>query len=145
MGTSSTRKGLNYFINTKSTTEILFASARNYNERAFFVYFVRISFLRKQLLKDAHLYFQFTEENLPQKCQLDAGEHVFPFEFQIPIDIKLPSSFESHRGYIRYKVRAKINKPGFDQTTRRCFSVDACVDLNNRPLSKQNVKVCRRL
>ncbi|KAI8502209.1 hypothetical protein Bbelb_197970 [Branchiostoma belcheri] len=64
---------------------------------------------------------------------LDAGHHVFPFQYQLPQD-GLPTSFEGAHGYIRYSVIGKIDKPWkFDHKTKRAFTVLDMVDLNQQP------------
>ncbi|KAI8506164.1 hypothetical protein Bbelb_165170 [Branchiostoma belcheri] len=63
---------------------------------------------------------------------LDAGHHVFPFQYQLPQD-GLPTSFEGAHGYIRYSVIGKIDKPWkFDHKTKRAFTVLDMVDLNQQ-------------
>ncbi|XP_072051337.1 arrestin domain-containing protein 3-like [Amphiura filiformis] len=68
------------------------------------------------------------------KVHLDAGEHIFPFQFQLPAK-PLPHAFEGRFGRIRYKVRAKIDRPGkHDHTVEKMFSVVGVpIDLNNKP------------
>ncbi|XP_072045131.1 arrestin domain-containing protein 3-like [Amphiura filiformis] len=69
--------------------------------------------------------------NVREIVQLDAGEHRFPFRFYIPA-APLPYAFEGLHGYIRYYVKAKIERPWkFDHITYRLFSVvGAGLDLN---------------
>lgn len=58
-----------------------------------------------------------------------AGEHTFPFSFVLPE--KIPSSFESPQGYIRYSITAYIDGPEFDLVTvKTMFTVNAVYDLN---------------
>ncbi|XP_035658878.1 arrestin domain-containing protein 3-like [Branchiostoma floridae] len=64
---------------------------------------------------------------------LGAGHHVYPFQYQLPLQ-GLPTSFEGSNGYIRYSVRGTIDKPWkFDHTTKRAFTVLDMVDLNQEP------------
>ncbi|KAK3098424.1 hypothetical protein FSP39_019320 [Pinctada imbricata] len=64
--------------------------------------------------------------NLPQ------GQHAFPFSFILPPS--LPSSFEGTWGYVRYTIKATIDKPWkFDHDTKRPFTVVALLDLNLQP------------
>ena len=82
------------------------------------------------------------------KFYMPAGNHSFPFTFTLPSS--LPSSFEhgnsyTYRnrrhsndfgsiepyGYIRYYVKAKIDKPWkFDHKTKRPFTVNDIIDTN---------------
>ncbi|XP_066268346.1 arrestin domain-containing protein 3-like isoform X3 [Branchiostoma lanceolatum] len=64
---------------------------------------------------------------------LGAGQHVYPFQYQLPMQ-GLPTSFEGAHGYIRYSVKGTIDKPWkFDHTTKRAFTVLEMVDLNQEP------------
>ncbi|KAJ8303884.1 hypothetical protein KUTeg_017467, partial [Tegillarca granosa] len=63
---------------------------------------------------------------------LPAGRHTFPFSFLLPPN--LPSSFEGAHGYVRYTVKATIDKPWkFDHDTKRPFTVICLLDLNLQP------------
>ena len=62
---------------------------------------------------------------------------MFPFNFVLPPD--LPSSYEGGTGYVRYHVKAVIDKPWkFDHTTKQAFTVISILDLNTDP----NAQVC---
>ena len=67
-----------------------------------------------------------------ERVELGAGDHVFPFRFQIPTK-PLPHAFEGKYGNIRYKVKARIDRPWrFDHKTERLFSIVGIpVDLNS--------------
>jgi hypothetical protein len=63
---------------------------------------------------------------------LPAGQHVYPFSFQLPPN--LPSSFEGGTGHVRYSIKGTIDKPWkFDHTTKRPLTVLASLDLNTQP------------
>ena len=68
-----------------------------------------------------------------KKFHLPAGSYKYPFQFTLPTS--LPSSFEYHKhvtGYIRYYVKAKIDKPWkFDHKVKRPFTVNDIIDTNN--------------
>ncbi|XP_047481729.1 arrestin domain-containing protein 17-like [Penaeus chinensis] len=65
-----------------------------------------------------------TDETFP------AGEHTFPFAFQIPKDI--PSSFESEIGKVRYQVKAVADRPWqIDDSSKAVFSVNHLYDLSS--------------
>nr|CAD7205264.1 unnamed protein product [Timema douglasi] len=71
----------------------------------------------------------YTETVLP------AGDHSFLFTFSIPSN--LPSSFEGAFGYIRYTIKASLDRPWkFNQDTKVAFTVLAYRDLNNYPQLK---------
>nr|CAD7571481.1 unnamed protein product [Timema californicum] len=66
---------------------------------------------------------------------LPAGDHSFLFTFSIPSN--LPSSFEGAFGYIRYTIKASLDRPWkFNQDTKVAFTVLAYRDLNNYPQLK---------
>ncbi|CAK8692197.1 unnamed protein product [Clavelina lepadiformis] len=64
---------------------------------------------------------------------LNAGQHVFPIQFQLPIN--LPSSFEAHTGHVRYSVEGKIRRSGIfsNYRTMTVFTVLDYLDLNEIP------------
>ncbi|XP_070568525.1 uncharacterized protein [Ptychodera flava] len=67
--------------------------------------------------------------------ELEAGQHSFPFKFQLPAE-GLPCSFEGHPyGYIRYYMKAYIEIPWkFDPATKRAFTISGIPhDLNDLP------------
>ena len=77
--------------------------------------------------------------------ELAAGKYEFPFIVQLPSDLALPTSFESHTGYIRYSLLARISRSWkFDHTTTRAITVNEIVDINTAqlttPLSSSNEK-----
>ena len=81
--------------------------------------------------------------------EMAAGEHEFPFSFQLPADGRLPSSYESDfgtTGYIRYTLKATIVRSGlkFNHNTKRLINVNEIIDVNKpwltKPLSKSKEK-----
>nr|XP_054762813.1 arrestin domain-containing protein 3-like [Lytechinus pictus] len=61
------------------------------------------------------------------------GEHVIPFQFQIP-NASLPPPFEGFHGYVRYFVKVTLDRPWkFDQHTEKFFSILTTKDLNYEP------------
>ncbi|CAK8692203.1 unnamed protein product [Clavelina lepadiformis] len=64
---------------------------------------------------------------------LNAGQHVFPIQFQLPIN--LPSSFEAYIGHVRYSVKGKIRRSGVSSNskTMTVFTVLDYLDLNQIP------------
>ena len=82
------------------------------------------------------LYSFFTgQTSKPEKCFLPAGRYSYPFQFQLPPS--LPSSFEGDYGYVRYWVRATVEK-GREMlcNTKKPFSVVSPLDLNDFPSLK---------
>ena len=63
---------------------------------------------------------------------LHAGNHLFPFQFVLPINI--PGSFEGKSScYVRYWLKANIDRPWkFDPEYKMCFSVGGLLDLNTQ-------------
>ena len=77
--------------------------------------------------------------------ELAAGRHEFPFKFQLPSNLVLPTSFESHTGYIRYSLLARISRSWkFDHTIEIAITVNEVIDINTpqltTPLSRSNEK-----
>ena len=72
---------------------------------------------------------------------MEMGDYKFPFRFQIP-STPLPHPLEGRYGYVRYKVKAKIDRPWkFDHKTQRLFSViGPPVDLNMIAQAQVSVK-----
>ena len=78
--------------------------------------------------------------------ELAAGRYQFPFKFQFPSNMTLPTSFESCNGYIRYSLIATIQRSWkFNHTTTRALTVNEIVDINTgqltSPLSSSNEKM----
>ena len=68
--------------------------------------------------------------------ELGTGRYEFPFKFQLPSDLVLPTSFESLTGYIRYSLLARISRSWkFDHTTTRAITVNEIVDINTTQLT----------
>ena len=64
---------------------------------------------------------------------LSAGQHEFPFKIQIPVDLPVLASFESHIGSIRYSLIAGISRSKetkLDHTIAGGISMNAYVDTN---------------
>ncbi|KAK6179157.1 hypothetical protein SNE40_011577 [Patella caerulea] len=88
------------------------------------------------------IHYRAEEEYFNQKVLLfgqgkdsvmaPAGQSVYPFQFTLPPG--LPSSFESRYGYVRYWLKATIDRPWkFDHTTKTAFTVICLLDLNREP------------
>ena len=77
--------------------------------------------------------------------QIAAGKHEFPFRFQLPSDLVLPTSFEGQHGYIRYALTSRLARPWkFDHVATRAITINELVDINLpkmlTPLSSSNEK-----
>ncbi|XP_018333492.1 arrestin domain-containing protein 17 [Agrilus planipennis] len=73
-----------------------------------------------------------------QEMELPPGEHIYPFVCVLPP--VLPSSFEGSKGYIRYTVKATLDRPWkFDHTTEVAITVISELDLNATPHLKETV------
>ena len=60
---------------------------------------------------------------------MSAGEHIYPFECDLPPN--LPSSLESELGHVRYTIKATIDRPWkFDHKVEDTFKVLSVYDLN---------------
>lgn len=71
---------------------------------------------------------------------LQPGHHEFPFQCQIPI--LCPSSFEGGTGYVRYEVKAVVDRGfKFDQEKHAMLTVIAAKDLNADPYCKVRILV----
>lgn len=69
------------------------------------------------------------------EVEIPAGSHTYNFSAKLPDS--LPSSFESQFGYVRYTVKAILNRPWkFDQECKAAFTVVSPLDLNKVPESK---------
>ncbi|XP_041457484.1 arrestin domain-containing protein 3-like [Lytechinus variegatus] len=87
-------------------------------------------------------HYFFNEEMIVRGAGKDApaadritldGEHVIPFQFQIP-NASLPPPFEGYYGYVRYFVKVTLDRPWkFDQHTEKLFSILTVKDLNYEP------------
>lgn len=61
---------------------------------------------------------------------LSPGEHSFPFEFRLP-EANLPSTFEGKHGYVKYWLKAILDRPWKDDmTVVEPFTVTERVDVN---------------
>jgi hypothetical protein len=66
------------------------------------------------------------------KKHMDLGSHTFPFKYVLPQ--KIPASFESPNGYVRYSVTAYMEKADFTlHSAVAFFTVNAILDLNKFP------------
>ena len=88
--------------------------------------------------------------------EIAAGKYEFPFKFQLPSDLVLPTSFESGmlrsayrsargHGYIRYFLAASISRPWkFNHVAKRAITVVESIDTNlphlKQSLSSSNEK-----
>ncbi|XP_065904754.1 arrestin domain-containing protein 3-like [Dysidea avara] len=77
--------------------------------------------------------------------ELAAGRYEFPFKYQLPYNVALPTSFESQYGYIRYTLTATILRSWkHNHTTKRAITINETVDINTpyltAPLSGSNEK-----
>lgn len=71
---------------------------------------------------------------------LPAGEHSFLFSMML--FNHLPSSFEGQYGYVRYTVKATLDRPWkFDHEVKAAFTVLSHLDLNLDPLNREPVKI----
>ena len=69
-----------------------------------------------------------------ESFRLPAGDHQYPFSFQLPIE--LPSSFEGEFGYVSYTIKVLVNRPWhFDYETKVVISVNSIYDLNTVSLA----------
>lgn len=94
-------------------------------------------FLRNDLFLLSILIF-FSENQ--KKIILPPGKYSYPFQFQLPPN--LPSSFEGQHGYIRYWVKATIEKPwSYEHVTKTAFSVISALDLNSLPDASVSLRV----
>ncbi|PSN50628.1 Arrestin domain-containing protein 17 [Blattella germanica] len=81
---------------------------------------------------EAHVHWTGTEI-------LPSGEHYYPFSMILPHH--LPSSFEGDYGYIRYTVKAILDRPWkFDHEAKAAFTVLSHVDLNIDPQNRVPTK-----
>ncbi|XP_029211564.2 arrestin domain-containing protein 2-like [Acropora millepora] len=87
--------------------------------------------------KNAEIYFHkkttlfgSPDKKKNQTVCLPAGRHAFQFSFKIP-PFSLPSSFESKYGYVRYWLKARIQRPWkLDEVTKEMLNVLSVVDVN---------------
>ncbi|KAK6643831.1 hypothetical protein RUM43_000094 [Polyplax serrata] len=74
------------------------------------------------------------------EVEIPAGSHTYNFSAKLPDS--LPSSFESQFGYVRYTVKAILNRPWkFDQECKAAFTVVSPLDLNKVPESKEPINI----
>ena len=70
--------------------------------------------------------------------ELAAGRYEFPFKFQLPSNLVLPTSFESFTGYIRYSLSSTISRSWkFNHTTKRAITINEIVDINGPHFATQ--------
>ena len=68
--------------------------------------------------------------------EIPPGRYEFPFKFQLPSNLMLPTSFESNTGYIRYSLTATIKRSWkFNHTAKRAITINEIVDINTPQLS----------
>ncbi|CAK9794945.1 Arrestin domain-containing protein 3 [Anthophora quadrimaculata] len=79
-------------------------------------------------------YFHFKynilgSHNSDHKMTIQSGFYTYPFSFQLPHSI--PSSFEHTYGYVRYTVKATIDRPWkFNHECKAAFTVISSLNLN---------------
>uniref|UniRef100_A0A914WQ52 Arrestin C-terminal-like domain-containing protein n=1 Tax=Plectus sambesii TaxID=2011161 RepID=A0A914WQ52_9BILA len=97
------------------------------------------AYMGEEVYFDADLPLDYMKE-FPDG-HLSAGRHEVPFSY--PLDAKLPSSYESAQGHIRYLCAATLKRPKlkFDLHVKRLFTVMAREDLNKIPLAKDPVEL----
>ncbi|XP_060579213.1 arrestin domain-containing protein 1-like [Ruditapes philippinarum] len=89
------------------------------------------------------LFGQGSGERL-DKCYLPAGRYTYPFQCQLPANI--PCSFEGDLGYVRYWVKATIEKGReLIHKTKLPFTVICPLELNSVPDSDVSVKFERQV
>ncbi|XP_033749585.1 arrestin domain-containing protein 3-like [Pecten maximus] len=76
-------------------------------------------------------YFEHEQWIISGGYVLQPGTNSYPVNFILPPN--LPSSFESYYGYIRYNVKAKVDREGKDYKVQYPFTVLSHVDLNLNP------------
>ena len=63
------------------------------------------------------------------EMQIVAGDHKYPFQFQLPVSI--PSSFVGGHGRIAYSIKGVVDRPStFDHETVTFFNVVGVDDFN---------------
>ena len=68
--------------------------------------------------------------------EIAPGRYEFPFKFQLPSNLVLPTSFESSTGFIRYSLTATIKRSWkFNHTAKRAITINEIVDINTPQLS----------
>lgn len=74
---------------------------------------------------------------------LPAGEHSFPFDCKLPLE--LPSSFEGQFGRVRYLAKAIIERATWKSNVvcKRAFTVVSGLDLNFIPESATKIEICK--
>lgn len=78
-------------------------------------------------------------EGRPDKCYLPAGRYTYPFQCQLPANI--PCSFEGEFGYVRYWVKATIEKGReLIHKTKLPFTVLSPLELSSVPDSDTPVQ-----
>ncbi|CAI2330667.1 unnamed protein product [Caenorhabditis sp. 36 PRJEB53466] len=61
--------------------------------------------------------------------EIAPGAYTWPFSFVLPTTV--PPSFEGKYGYVRYSVKAEVDRPWrFDKAKKRCITVSPLLDLN---------------
>ena len=109
-----------------------------FRDRVLYIYIFLYLFSQESETSEVVCYidipsFVFSAKNDKlEKCYLPAGRYTYPFHYQLPAH--LPCSFEGEYGYIRYWVKAVIEK-GFEQchVTKMPFTVISPLDLNVVP------------
>lgn len=74
---------------------------------------------------------------------LPSGEHIFPFDCKLPLE--LPSSFQGQFGRVQYLAKAVIERAGWKSNVicKRAFTVLSGLDLNFIPESASKIEICK--
>ncbi|XP_059470817.1 arrestin domain-containing protein 17-like isoform X2 [Neocloeon triangulifer] len=71
-------------------------------------------------------------KNSSEELILEPGNYTYPFYCTLPAN--LPSSFEGDFGFIRYSLKAEVDRPWkFDYKAKALFTVTCPLDLNGSP------------
>ncbi|KAK7477661.1 hypothetical protein BaRGS_00031045 [Batillaria attramentaria] len=70
---------------------------------------------------------------------LKKGSHSFSFEFTVPETA--PSSFSGSHGYVRYVLKATVERPWKVEVNTRILTVLSELDLNLKPAAKESVEL----
>ena len=94
--------------------------------------FILLEVDRNIINNDSIFAFCISVLDANNEMQIGAGNHEYPFQFQLPENI--PSSFVGEYGRIVYSIKAVVDRPWrFDHETVAFFTVDGIYDLNMEP------------
>ncbi|KAK7476142.1 hypothetical protein BaRGS_00032635 [Batillaria attramentaria] len=84
---------------------------------------------RETYFKSVVLIYGKLPKDGSQEEEFTVGTHTFPFQYQLPP--VLACSFEGDIGYVRYSVKAIIDRRWrIDPTSKRAFTIISLLDLN---------------